>query len=272
MSGVAKRRRPTRWAIELTRKVPCQSRTVDRKKPTTRPPHPPMRKQAMADAQGPIHEYRSSSAQFGVGGEVLDVVEVGLLVLGGEDPADVTPPEAVPGRVDVVIQVGVPVVLPMMTGPPERPLLYRGGPAERHHELRHPTHLVAAVGEVPVVSGGDAEHPGHVEDGAEDPVLPADHHEEGGQRDEVGDQEGDRRHPVGPVDGPVHRLGVRGACRHGDGGGHEIGPTPTDGDGAAMVSDQARRSPVPPRSVGRSTGRSDLTDARRDFRWRPRRP
>ena len=42
--GVA--RRPIRWAMELTRNVPCQSSTVERKNPMNRPPHPPTRRQA----------------------------------------------------------------------------------------------------------------------------------------------------------------------------------------------------------------------------------
>ena len=41
VSEVTNRRRPTTWAREFTRKVPCQSRIVDRPNPITKPAQPP---------------------------------------------------------------------------------------------------------------------------------------------------------------------------------------------------------------------------------------
>ena len=207
----------------------------------TRPPHPPMRKQAAPSNHGPIHEVRSTKRSSGKAAKSLMAVRSVCLVLGGEDPAHMAPPKPVTGRVHIVVEVGVAVMDPVVAGPPQRALLYGGGPAEGHQELGHPAHAVAAMGEVPVVAGGDEEHPAQVEHRAEDPVVPGDHYEERGQRDEVGAEEGNRGHPVGPVDGPVHRIGARGACRHGDGVSHGRAMPSTDDD-RAMVPERSRTS------------------------------
>ena len=136
-------------------------------------------------------------------------VEVGVLVLGRQDPPHVAPPEPVARRVDVPVEVGEAVMDPVVAGPPERTLLEGGGAAEGHEELGHPAHAVAAVGEVAVVAGGDEEHPAQVQDGTQHPVLPGDHHEERGQRDEVAPGRGWPT-PSRSCDGPVHRIGVQG--------------------------------------------------------------
>ena len=83
---------------------------------------------AIASAHGPIQLCCSSQRSSGIRGEVLDAVEVGVLVLGRQDPAHVAPPEPVPGRVHVAVEVGVAVVDPVVAGPPQRALLHRGGP------------------------------------------------------------------------------------------------------------------------------------------------
>src|SRR5664279_2573758 len=65
----------------------------------------------------PIEPFEQT--ELGVGGEVLDGVEIGALVLRGQDPADVAPPEPVPGRVHITVEVGVPVVDAVVAGPPQ---------------------------------------------------------------------------------------------------------------------------------------------------------
>src|SRR5215475_6163872 len=60
VSSVSYGRRPMTCASELTRNVECQSSTVDKKKPTTSPLHPPMRKHATPSDQGPIQLCLSS--------------------------------------------------------------------------------------------------------------------------------------------------------------------------------------------------------------------
>ena len=181
----------------------------------------PAEEQERGDPEGPRSDpvVLLQPAQFGVGGEVLDAVEVRLLVLGRQDPADMAPPEPFTGRVHVAVEIGVAVVDPMVARPPEGALLDRHGATEGHQELGDPPHLVAAVGEIAVVAGGDAEHPGHVEDGTQHPVLPGDRDEEGGQRGQVHAEERDGRHPVGArlLDGGRRSggLGVRGGCGHG---------------------------------------------------------
>ena len=53
------------WAIELTRNVPCQRSTVDKKKPIKRPPHPNRTRLAIANDHGPIQLFRSSQRSSG---------------------------------------------------------------------------------------------------------------------------------------------------------------------------------------------------------------
>ena len=77
-----------------------------------------------------------------------------------------------------------------------------------------------------MVPGGDEEHTDHVEESTEDPVLPGDHHEEGGQGNQVGSEEGERREPVGSVDSG-RRIRGRGADRRGNGCSHGWAMSPT---------------------------------------------
>ena len=123
--------------------------------------------------------------QLGVAGEVLDRVRVGSRVLVAEDPSDVAPPEALPGRVEIALGVGELVMTPVVAGPPEHALLARRPAAEGHHELRHPPELVAAVGEVPVVPGGDEEHPAEECDCQQDEGRGRDAGDEREQREQL---------------------------------------------------------------------------------------
>ena len=249
--------------VHQERPVPQQHRGEEEPDQQAAPPSD----QQAGDGQHPRTDPLEplEQAQLRKGGEVLDGREIGRLVLGGQDPAHVAPPEPVTRRVDVVVLIAEAVVQSVVAGPPEGALLQGGGPAERHEELGHPAHPVAAVGEVPVVSGGDAEHPGEVEHGAQHPVLPGDHDEERGQRGDVHGEERDGRHPVGPIDGPVRAGGVRGVGGLGEGGVHGRGPSPV-GEGSQIVTERS-----PGRGVRRPLGsiRRSLTSGRRGPRSNP---
>jgi hypothetical protein len=95
--------------------------------------------------------------------------------------------------VEVSFGVGELVVTPVVPRPPEHALLARGPAAERHHELRHPPELVAAVGEVPVVTGGDEEHPAEERDRQQDEGRGRHARDEGEERQQLEQEEGDRR-------------------------------------------------------------------------------
>src|SRR2546421_12796647 len=84
----------------------------------------------------------------------------------------------------------------VVAGPPQRALLGGGGAPERHQELHGPAHAVAAMGEVPVVAGGDEEHANGVEDATEDEDACGNAGEDGGQAREMDEEERDRRHQV----------------------------------------------------------------------------
>ncbi len=138
-------------------------------------------------------------SELGIGGEVLDGLHVGVLVPGRQDPPHVAPPEPVTRGVHIAVLVGEAVVDPVVTGPPQGPLLRRGRGPHRHQELGDSAHAVGPVREVPVVTGGDEEHPAHVQTGAQHPVLPGDDDEQRAERGQVGGKERDGRQPGGAV-------------------------------------------------------------------------
>src|SRR5471030_1333158 len=65
VSVVAERREPQRWLTELTKNVPCQSATVETKKPQTSIGRPPMRKRATASKTGGTRWYVFSQRSSG---------------------------------------------------------------------------------------------------------------------------------------------------------------------------------------------------------------
>jgi len=98
-------------------------------------------------------------AEFREFGEVADVVIARVVVAVGKNPADVRPPEAEERRrVQVLLQIGIPVMMAMMRRPPENALLRgrHGHPGD--HKLKPAAGLERAVREIPVIAGGDEEH------------------------------------------------------------------------------------------------------------------
>jgi hypothetical protein len=142
-------------------------------------------------------------AQLGKSGEVLDQLDRRGIVLPAHDPAHVTPEESLERRVHVVGLVRVLVMMPVMTGPPERALLNRQCAADRHQKLHRAAHLVGAMGEVPVVDAGDEEHARAVEAEAQQHVPARDARPDGRQRDQVNGQE---RKVAQPLDAFVCRA------------------------------------------------------------------
>src|SRR5205807_1807983 len=81
-----------------------------------------------------------------------------LVVLVRKHPAGVRPPEpALPGRVDVELLIGIAMMNPVESRPPEHSFLPRGLRKHRHQKLCAASELEAAVAEVTVVASGNAE-------------------------------------------------------------------------------------------------------------------
>ena len=122
------------------------------------------------------------------------------------------------GRVDVLGLVGEAVVVPVVRGPPEDPLLRRRLAEEGHHELPEAVHPVGPVGEVAVEARGDREHPEVVRPEAEGDPLPGEADGEdaqGGDVDEA-EAEGGGESDAGAGRGAVMRGGpFRGSARRG---------------------------------------------------------
>ena len=110
------------------------------------------------DARHPV--VAVEPAQFGVAGAVADVVPGRLVVVLGEDPADVRPPEAGDvRRVRIVGRVGVAVVVAVVRRPTTAaPSASALQPSQASTNWNDAARLVGAVGEVAVVAARDAEH------------------------------------------------------------------------------------------------------------------
>ena len=190
------------------------------------------------------------------------------------------PEEALLGRrVDVTLGVAVAVVVPVVGRPPQRALLRGRGGAERHHELPEPVEPVAPMGEVAVVAGGDEEHPPEVEGDAQHDRRHRHAGEDGEQRQQVQQQERDRRHAVDPLVGPSPGRrrggGVFGTIE--DRGRRRGHPGPLPGVGGIRSSmpigegDGRRRTggTVAYRPVGREVASRSRRGRRRGWRSGP---
>src|SRR5579863_10108999 len=110
-------------------------------------------------------------AEFREFGEVGDVVQARVVVAIGHDPTNVGPEETEErGGVDVVVLVGKTVMMTMVGGPPENAFLGGGHGHEGDYELECAAGFVGAMRKIPVIAGGDPEHPDRDEGRAVDQV------------------------------------------------------------------------------------------------------
>src|SRR4029077_5401620 len=70
-------------------------------------------------------------------------------------------------RVRILGRIRMAMVLAVVSGPPERPLLHGAASQTRQDKLKPAAGLVRAMGKVAVISGRDAEHAYKVKAGAE---------------------------------------------------------------------------------------------------------
>src|ERR1700722_18771327 len=121
-------------------------------------------------------------AELGKFGEVGDVVDARVVVAIGHDPANVGPKETEEcGGVDVIVLVGKTVMMAVMGGPPEDAFLYGGHGHEGDYELECAAGLVGAMRKIPVIAGGDPEHPHRDKGHASDQIRPPEGNEEDAQ-------------------------------------------------------------------------------------------
>jgi len=98
-------------------------------------------------------------AQFGIFREVADVFERRNVIFIGDEPSYVRPKKSEErGRMHVQILVRVPVMMPVMSRPPQHALLRGSHRQKRDHELKHPARLVRAVREIAVIPRGNEKH------------------------------------------------------------------------------------------------------------------
>ena len=171
-------------------------------------------------------------AQLPVAGEVGHDGAVHRLVGVGEHPQQVALHEPVDHRrVRVARPVRVPVVVPVVGHPPQRPALGgrgRHGGAGGLDRARHPER---AVGQAPVVHHGDAERPHCIEQRGHGERDGAPAHERDGQQAEVDHGEGHAQAHRGPTRAAGHPPRAGGATavrrtRRAGAGGHAAVPAP----------------------------------------------
>ena len=97
---------------------------------------------------------------------------------------------------DILVRVGILVVMPVMGGPPKRPLLAAGSAPESHDELEEAAGLVGAMGEIPVVDPRNGEHAEVVHEDAHGDGDPTDTGQEGEDADDVNAEESGAAAPV----------------------------------------------------------------------------
>src|SRR5205823_4297755 len=107
-------------------------------------------------------------AQLRVTAPVMNDRPVSLLVVLGENPADMRPPKTVsPWRVRILGGVRMAMVLAVVSGPPKRSLLHSAASQTGQHKLKPSARLIGAMREVAVVAGCYSEHAREVKAGTE---------------------------------------------------------------------------------------------------------
>ncbi len=115
-----------------------------------------------------------------------------------QEPRKMAPDHAVlPRRVQVLLVVGMGVVMPVMSGPPQRSTLDRCTADDSEEELDNPPGAERAVREVAVIKGGQGEDAGGVEGNGDRDRQPAPADQEDGQTAQVHAEE---RHGADPVE------------------------------------------------------------------------
>ena len=153
-------------------------------------------------------------AEFGKFGEVAYVVEARAVVAVGKNPADVGPPEAEErGRVEVLLQIGIAVMVAMVSGPPENSFLRGGHGHEGDYELEPAAGFEGAVGKIAVIAGGDEEHADFVERESGDEIGPLEREEKDAKRGEVDQAERNERNQVEV--GSIGEWDGQGSCNRG---------------------------------------------------------
>src|ERR1700719_3443434 len=117
--------------------------------------------------------------ELGKFGEVGDVVQAGVVVAIGDDPTNVGPEETEErGGVDIIVLVGEAVMMTVVGRPPEDAFLGGGHGHKGDYELEYAAGFVGAMRKIPVIAGGDPEHPDRDEGHAGDQIGPAEWDEE----------------------------------------------------------------------------------------------
>ncbi len=113
--------------------------------------------------------------QFGILRQIRDLGQVGRLVPGREDPADVAVQEAlVARRMDVAPGVGMEVVVAVLRSPPQHALLGAALGDERQDELERSAGRIGLVRKQPVIARADGEDAQPIEADTQRHGLPGD--------------------------------------------------------------------------------------------------
>ena len=203
-------------------KVECASVTVGRQKPQTSHGMPPI--EIHRDGQQQRRDEVVGSSQTISGAfeksRMTGLVGSSTIVLGVvQEPADVGVVEAADHRaVRIAFAIGEAVMVHVMAGPPERPLLHRRGADERPDEAGAAVHLERAVREVAMERQRQADRPQEMRDRPQRDERPRERDEEDEKRRRLDDPEHDNRQEFSCATVRLRRGAVRATTRSRRGG------------------------------------------------------
>lgn len=146
-----------RQRIDGERVVPqehsAQAKTPDKQMPSAnQPKHGGQR-------NGGHHMIFVQPAQLRIFREVTDVIQAGVIVFVGNDPANMRPEKAKKrGGVKIIFLIGKTMMMTVMCGPPQDALLRGGHGHEGNDKLEDAAGLESAMREITVVARGDEKH------------------------------------------------------------------------------------------------------------------
>src|SRR5271163_820938 len=130
-------------------------------------------------------------AQFRIFRKVADVFQRRNIIFVGDEPSHVRPQESEERRrMHIQILIRVPVMVPVMSRPPQHSLLRGSHRQKRNHELKHPAGLVRAVREIAVIARGNEKHPNRAKRQTSCKIRPAKMHEKYAESQNVNQYEG----------------------------------------------------------------------------------
>lgn len=135
-------------------------------------PAPPVDQEAQPrqyDAGDPVQFIQKH--QFGVTPKILHRVGFGFVVPARKNPADVRPPNALhDGGMGIIFRIRITVMVAVMGGPPQGPLLHGAATQPGQKQLKRPAGFIGFMGKIAVIPAGDPKHTNEIQSHAQNNI------------------------------------------------------------------------------------------------------